>query len=97
MSDFNFKRAFMTLIEQTGDPNAPIKLQELHKYADLVGKMFVPLGSLAAVEEHTKKLLSQYPKDDEMDKSAIDPNFIIALCGMITQSTIMYGRKAGGA
>jgi hypothetical protein len=95
MPDFNFKRAFVTLIEQTGDPTAPIKLQELHKYAEAVGQMLVPVGSLAAVEEHTKKLLSQYPEGNTLDQTAASPDFMIALCSLVTQATILLGRKAG--
>lgn len=87
---FDFRRAFVKLIERTGDPVAPIKLQEAHRYANAVGKMLARQSKQANVTVYTEALLSFWPDEDELTPICGKPEFICALASMLCTSLERY-------
>lgn len=91
MSDkFNIKKAFAGAIEATQDPLAPIKLQDLHKYAAAVGRMLVPCSSTHEVRELSDKLLKNFTNEE---LNTPNPTFVIALCACLTEALVLLGRS----
>jgi len=89
MSEFDFKKAFVRLIERTKDPIAAIKLQEAYKYANLVGKMLAYTTNIEAVTAYRDVLLSGWD-DDEINKVCAKPEFLIAVAGIFAQALVEY-------
>lgn len=87
----DIKAKFVSAMEKTGDPLAPIKLQEAYKHCDQLGRLMAIIGNKAEVEKLSETLLASFPKD--MDHIARDPNFICALSGLLSNALIAYGRS----
>jgi hypothetical protein len=92
-SEFDFKRAFVKLIERTEDPMAPIKLQEAHKYVDLAAKMLVNTVDKDEVRTYKDALLSFWPDEGELEAICGKPAFIIAVSAILVQSLIEYAKE----
>ncbi len=85
----DIKIRFVNAIERTGDPLAPIKLNDAFVHVQQIGKLFASIGDRAKTEAMTNKLLSSFP--DEMDDIACDPNFLCSLCALLTEGLVRYG------
>jgi len=83
------KLAFPALIERTGDPLAPILLQEAHKHVSLVAKMLVATCDSGVTRTYKEMLLQAWP-DDSIDDICGSPEFIVALSAMISTSYEQY-------
>jgi hypothetical protein len=92
-SEFDFKRAFVKLIERTEDPIGPIKLQECHRWVEAVGKMLARPELKEEATIYTKALTSYWPDDDELNKICGSPGFIVALCLLLSQSLVEYAKE----
>ena len=77
------KEAFPKLIEATGDPTAPIKLQEAHKWATAVGKMLGNVASQEEVGEIINKL-------EENVQEADTPEFLMVVASMFCTALEAY-------
>lgn len=78
-------------IEKTGDPMAPIKMQEAYQSASELGRMMASFGDQQATQDYSNQLLQDFP--DSMDHIASDPNFICALCNLLANAVVAYGSK----
>lgn len=87
---FDIRKATANAIERTGDPTAPIKLQEAHKYAASVGKMLAPMCNQLEVQSVSQRLLKDF-SDAELDKA--NPALVMALCGCLVEALILLGRS----
>lgn len=86
----DIKAKFIASIERTGDPFAPIKLEEAYKACSSVGKLFAHISDLQTTQAMSDRLLKDFP--DEMDNIACDPNFICALSGLLYEALAQYAR-----
>lgn len=84
------KQVFIQLIKKTENPIAPLAFNDAFNGCDRVARILVPFGSNTKVEEITSKLLQSFPDND--DAFARDPNFIISLCSLLSQSLVEYAR-----
>lgn len=89
MPKFDRAKAEISLVETTGDPLAPVKIQEAHKYAAAVGKMLVPVSNKEQVAAIQQRLLSDF-EDAELNDLCKTPAFIMALCSMLTNALVSY-------
>lgn len=90
MTSINHK--FTKAIEATNNPLAPIILQEAYGRANQVGAMLSCVASKAEVQSIADRLLKDY-SDVEIDKLCATPEFIIALCGLLTNALLAYARE----
>jgi hypothetical protein len=72
----------------TENPNAPFILQNAHGACERLGKLLIPKAEQASVIAYSEKLLRQFPAHDE--SYASDPNFLIALSGLLSVSIEYY-------
>lgn len=84
----NIKRQFITLIDRTGDPFAPITLQNAHGAVEKLSKLMARQAKPETVAAYNEQMLAQMPMD--MDHIARDPSFIMALAGMLTSAIETY-------
>lgn len=77
-------------IERTQDPTAPLKLQEAHKYVELVGKMMAGVADKDTTLEMLDNLTVSFPKN--MDKIAADPAYICALCNLLSNALVYWAK-----
>lgn len=89
MSTINHK--FVAVIEATENPMAPIILQEAYSGVSKTGKLFASISNKEMVATITERLLKDFP-DKEIDKLCSTPEFIMSLCGLLSQSLLSYGR-----
>jgi hypothetical protein len=85
----SMKELFIKTIEATENPNAPFILQNAHGACERLGKLFIPKAEQASVISYSEKLLRQFPADESY---ASDPNFLIALSGLLSVSIEYYVR-----
>lgn len=85
----NMKRMFTSAIERTGDPTAPIKLQEAYSSASAIGKMLASTADQGKVEALTARLFKDFT-DEELNNLSKSPEFIIALAACLSQSLIGF-------
>ncbi len=85
-----FKRRVMAVIETTGDPTAPIRLQELAGALSAVGKMLTSQTSKEEVSDLTLKFLEGFPDEDALEKLCVTPCFVVTLCAMLHQALTDY-------
>lgn len=91
----DIKKAWAKLIEQSENPLMPLILQEAYGKVDKLGQAMAAKASRAKVSEYWEKLTSAWPEeDDELEEISGDPEFIIALAGMLCESLREYVRKA---
>jgi hypothetical protein len=90
---FDFKTAFSRLIERTHDPMAPIKLQEAHKYVDIVAKMLVHNTNRNEVRTYQDALLSYWTDDAELERICGSPAFLIAISSLYVQCLVEYAKE----
>jgi len=90
----DMRRKFAAAIEATQDPLAPIVLNQLYSSTERVGRMFASNDGVNKEEvlQYTARLLKNFP-DRKIDKISATPEFIIALCGMLSSALIGYGNK----
>lgn len=88
--DEKVKRAFIASIESTEDPLAPIKLEKAYLAVTSLGAMFAQKKYQASADEYTKRLLKDFPDDDELDKVCTEPGFLIALSGLFVAALGKY-------
>lgn len=86
---FDIKRAFVRLIETTGDPTAPIKLQEAAARVESVGRMMVSLTTKEQLAAIQLRLMSDF-EDAELDELCKTPAFVMALCSMLNEALISF-------
>lgn len=92
MSGFDIHNAFANAIKATGDPLAPIKLQNAHANVTAVGKMLVPLSTANQARVISERLLKDFT-DTELDKP--NPTLVIVLCNLLCEAMILLGRDFG--
>lgn len=84
----DFKARFIAAIEATGDPLAPIKLQDAHGAANRLGHLMANVADETKVNDISMTLLSGFP--DEMDHIACDPSFLMAVCAIFENAIVAY-------
>jgi hypothetical protein len=82
--------AFPKLVKATGDPTAPIKLQEAYVYATAVGKMLAARGEKAKAIDYCNRLLSGLSK---ADKASSEPEFVAVTASLFCEALIAYVRR----
>ncbi len=93
---FDIKRAWTRLMELHENPLMPIILQEAYGKLDKLGQAMASRGDRRRVSEYWDKLTQAWPEDgetDEFEEVSSDPDFIIALAGMLCESLRSYVRK----
>lgn len=91
------KAAFPALIEATNDSLAPVKLQSAHGAVNSVSRMLakMPGASEEQANEIMNKLASNWT-EQEIEVISSEPNFIIALAGMLTVALENFVIKTTG-
>lgn len=89
MAPHDFKRRFIAAIERTGDPRAPIILNDAFGAIDALGRLMAYGNGPEKADAFAKTMLQGFPKD--MDHIASDPNFIVALSSMLSNALVAYG------
>jgi len=89
----DIKKAWVHLIEHSGNPLMPFILQEAYGKVDKLGQAMAARASKAKVSEYWEMLTSAWEDDDELEEISGDPEFIIALAGMLCESLRGYVRK----
>jgi len=92
---FDIKRAFVKAIEKTGNPLAPVILQEAYGRVEALGQMFAECSDRDKVEAFADRLTAAFAEED-LDKHDGDPEFIMALAGLLSTSLVRYGSRLGG-
>lgn len=87
MSDI--KRKFIAAIEVTGDPMAPVALQEAYSSICRIAKIIAGSTNEGAVQNIATRLLQDFPNNEINDLSS-QPQFIVALCGLLAQALVSY-------
>jgi hypothetical protein len=88
---FNIKHKFIAAIEQTHNPMAPIILQNTYKSVEQAGSMFASIAERNRTADIKQDLLQAFPEN--MDDVAASPEFIVAVCALLAQALIQYGKK----
>ena len=89
------KRAWPKLIEETGNPMAPIILQEAYNANKRLGQMLASTANKQLVTDYSNLFL-QWMQDAESEEQAARPEFVIALAGMLVESIVAYTTKTVG-
>jgi|SRR5215467_2306083 len=83
----------MAMIKATQDPTAAIKIPELYKFANLVGKMLGPCSDRKLVAR-IDELLNDWDAGDgcelDQEETARTPEFIIVLCASLCAAIVGY-------
>lgn len=93
---FDIKRAWARLMELHENPLMPIIMQEAYGAVDKLGQAMARKADKAKVHEYWTKLTSAWPEDydsDELETVSAEPEFIIALAGMLCESLRGYVRE----
>lgn len=88
----NLKEALTSTIQATENPLAPFILQDVHNDLARLGKLLTPLGNLDRVNEIADMLLSKWDEEAQ-NKISSDPNFLIALAGMLSEAVVSFTRS----
>ena len=91
---FNIKKAWANAIEKTGNPLAPVLLQEAFGRVEQIGTMLAPICDQQKVEVYSQRLMGSWT-DEELNAITAEPEFIMALAGMLSESLIRFGSKLG--
>lgn len=96
MSNFDIRKAWLKLIEATNNPMASFNIEGAYKFTQAVGEMLASKADIHKVQVYTEALMSFWPDEDELDRVCYEPEFVMALCGMLCESLVSYVRKVSG-
>lgn len=91
---FDIKRAWANAIQITGNPLAPVLMQEAYSRTEQLGELLVPCADRDKAAEYLKRLTIDFT-DEEFNKIAGEPEFIIALASMLSTSLVKLGSSLG--
>lgn len=91
---FDIKKAFARLIETTEDPLAPIRMQKAYGAIADLGQMMAGQCDAVKVSKYVDYMTQEW--SNEINKVCHEPEFIMALCGMLSESLVTYARKVAG-
>ncbi len=81
------------VIAKTNDPFMAMRVQDAYTKNEALGKAMADhVVNKASVQAITDRLLKDFP-DAELDKLCEQPEFVVALCGMLNQSILAYVRR----
>lgn len=80
----DLKERFVNIIERTGNPMAPVIIQDAARACHQVGKLMIGLTDITKAKDITSRLLKDFGEDIETISST--PEFIIALAGCLRTS-----------
>lgn len=96
MKEFNRGKAWVAMIKSTEDPNAPQIVERAYGAAQGLGRLLAgPKVDEAKVHEYTDRLMKDW-SGPEMNKVCSEPEFLMALCGMLAEGLVTYTRKLAG-
>jgi hypothetical protein len=81
---------FAAIIKRTGDPNAPLLMQEAATYAERFGRTLTPLANAGIVEEIQERMLVSFTDDDPLFHST---EYVIALAVMFKAALMTWANK----
>ena len=87
---FDFKKAFVGIMERTGNPMAPIHLQEAYRYANAIGKLMAKDTNLEEVTVYRDLFLSAWDEEGQLEEVCGKPRFIMALAGIFAEALVQY-------
>lgn len=83
------KTFFSSTIERIQNPLAPLIFQDAYSVLDRLAKMLSSHADEETVNGHVDAFLKGFGlSDEELNKLSCDPNFAMALCGLLTQSLV---------
>lgn len=87
---FDIKRAMCNAIEIYEHPLAGIILDQAYGKVNQLGKMLSAKVDKAMVHEYTKRLMEGF-SDEELNRIAGKPEFVVAVASMLSESLIKHG------
>lgn len=90
----DIKRAWIRLIEKYADPFAPVKLQEAFGSLERLGTMLAPGCDQTKVQGYSDRLMGSWT-EKELNSVSRDPEFIMALAGMLSTSLKYHASDLG--
>lgn len=90
----NIQQAILKIIEATGDPQAPHKIDKAYKALDQLGATLTRIArpKIETISGIQDKLVQAWP-EAEFDIIADKPEFILAMVSMLMVSLENYGRS----
>jgi hypothetical protein len=79
------------VITRTQNPVAPILLQDLHGAATGMAKTLAAISSQEQVEHLSLRLLRDF-SDTELKTIPGSPEFLMALCALVTEASVAFAQ-----
>jgi hypothetical protein len=74
------------LIEQTGNPTAPLIVQEASSAVDRLGRLMAGMSSPEVVNRYCDQLCTAWDDLDDIEQVCYKPDFVMALAAMLIES-----------
>jgi hypothetical protein len=90
---FDIKRATMALIHKHENPLAPITISNAYGALEALGKLMADVSEPETVKAYNECLLSAWDEEGQLEEVCCKPEFVMALCAILSQSLIAYVNK----
>src|SRR5262245_40984588 len=78
------------VIQRTGNPTAPLLLQQVGSGVDRLGAMLAPSCDPTRVTELTELLLQAFPDPENLEEVTRTTEFVVTLCALLHTSLISW-------